>query len=92
MEFEWDEEKDAQNRAKHGIGLGEAMRMDWVVGTTVVDERLDYGEERLRRYAFWNGRLFMCAFTMREAKVRVISFRKANRREVRRYGTPRGPR
>jgi uncharacterized protein len=88
MEFEWDEQKDAANRAKHGVGLEEAARMDWIVGTTVADGRFEYGEERFRRYAVLGGRLFVCVFTLRDGRFRIISLRKANSREAKRYGAP----
>jgi uncharacterized protein len=88
MEFEWDEEKDTQNRAKHCVGLDEAARMDWIVGTTVADQRFDYGEERFRRYAALGRRLFVCASTLRNGTFRIISLRKANSREAKRYGAP----
>ncbi len=55
MEFEWDEEKDAANRAKHGVGLELAARMDWIGGKTERDDRIDYGEERYRLcQSIWN--------------------------------------
>lgn len=85
MEFEWDEEKDAANRAKHGVSLREAALLDWYNGQTRPDTRLDYGEDRIEMLAGLNGRLHLCIFTMRGAATRVISLRKANRREERRY-------
>jgi uncharacterized protein len=81
MEIEWDEEKDRQNRAKHGVGLRDAAAMDWVVGKTTRDSRRDYGEIRLIRYAMISSRLYVCVFTMRGSQLRIISLRKANKRE-----------
>jgi uncharacterized DUF497 family protein len=86
MEFEWDEAKDAANRAKHGLGLGEAARMDWARTVPAVDARADYGEARLIAYAPIDGRLHVCVYTLRGRKRRIISLRKANKREERAHG------
>ncbi|MGC2787336.1 MAG: BrnT family toxin [Roseiarcus sp.] len=46
----------------------------------------DYGETRQIAFGFINNRLFVCVYTDRGDERRVISLRKANSREVRRYG------
>jgi uncharacterized protein len=86
MEFEWDATKDAANRAKHGVSLADAARLDWQIGRTEVDPR-QYGELRLMRYAKLDGRLMVCIYTLRGTTYRIISLRKANQREIRDYGT-----
>ena len=85
MEFEWDEEKDTANRAKHGLSLADAALLDWYGGQTRPDARRDYGEDRIEMLAKLKGRLHLCIFTMRGTAIRVISLRKANPREERRY-------
>ena len=85
MEFEWDEAKDAAKRAKHGVSLAEGALLNWAVGITQVDGRYSYGETRYRRLAALNGRVFACIFTLRGARIRVISLRKANAREIREH-------
>jgi uncharacterized protein len=87
MEFEWDDAKDAQNRAKHGVSLALAARLDWAVGVNVIDARFAYGELRVARYAILDGRLHACVFTERNGRLRIISLRKANQREIRDHGT-----
>ncbi len=86
MDFEWDEAKDAANRAKHGIGLGEAGRMDWSAGVVIGDKRRDYGEPGYTRFAPIDGRLQTCAFTLRSDAIRIISLRRSNKREIRKHG------
>ena len=49
------------------------------------DDRYDYGEDRTQALGLIDGRLHMLAFTMRGDALRVISLRKANPREVKRY-------
>ncbi|WP_126974634.1 BrnT family toxin [Frigidibacter oleivorans] len=85
MDVEWDEDKDAANRAKHGLALAEAANLDWARAVYRRDLRRDYGEERIEAAAPLNGRLHICIFTMRGATRRIISLRKANAREVRRH-------
>jgi uncharacterized protein len=81
MEFEWDEEKDAQNRAKHGIRLARAAEIDWSLARAFPDERQDYGEERFIVRGFIGPRLYVMVFVLRGIATRVISLRKASRRE-----------
>jgi uncharacterized protein len=90
MKFEWDDAKDAANRAKHGIGLGEAAGLNWANGEHRHDRRFDYGEERQEVLARLEGRLHNCVYTMRNGVFRIISLRKANMREARRYDQFRG--
>lgn len=86
MEFDWDADKDAANRAKHGVSLGEAVRLDWDRGRDVFDLRADYGEMRVSRFAYLDSRLYVCVYIVRNTVLRIISLRKANRREIRDHG------
>jgi uncharacterized DUF497 family protein len=51
----------------------------------LVDDRFDYGEVRQIAFGLIADRLFVCVYVDRQAERRVISLRKANRREVKRY-------
>jgi uncharacterized DUF497 family protein len=53
---------------------------------SVADDRFVYGEMRQVAFGLISGRLFVCVYADRETERRVISLRKANRREVERYG------
>ncbi|PZR89145.1 MAG: hypothetical protein DLM68_06505 [Hyphomicrobiales bacterium] len=88
MKIECNPAKDKINQKKHGISLAAAAGMDWSRATIIQDERYDYGEDR-----YWvvdyidNGkRLYILACTMQGQIIRAISLRKANKREVKRYG------
>ena len=85
MRNEWDEAKDEANRAKHGLSLADAERLDWDAAP-VPDLRRDYGETRLVQFGRIDGRLHVCVFVFRGESRRIISLRKANSREERRYG------
>lgn len=85
MEFEWDDAKDAANRAKHSVSLADAVGLDWEAGQTRPDLRADYLENRSEILAKIGDRLHACIFTMRGGVHRIISSRKANTREELRY-------
>jgi uncharacterized DUF497 family protein len=86
MELEWDEAKRRSNLRKHGLDFDDAKFLDWDNATVIEDTRFTYPEPRYWAFARWNGRLHMVAFCMRGDRVRIISFRKANDREAKRYG------
>jgi len=85
VKIEFDPDKDAINRQKHGLSLADAERMD--LGTAAIDAdlRFAYGEGRFQALGLIGERLHMLVFTMRGDVLRAISLRKANPREVRRY-------
>lgn len=86
MEFEWDEAKRQANLAKHGLDFADAARLDWAGATILPDLRFDYGEDRFFAFLKWHDELHMIAFTWRANILRVVSFRRANRKERRLYG------
>ena len=85
MDIEFDPAKDDVNRAKHGVSLSGALRLDWSSVVAGPDVRGDYGEPRMIGYGLIADRLYCVVFVPRANKCRVISLRKANRREVTRY-------
>lgn len=56
--------------------------LDWRTALLVEDERRDYGEPRIRVFALRDGRLHIAVVTPREDALRVISFRRASRKEA----------
>ena len=81
VRFEYDARKDALNRAKHGVSLLLAIQLFDGPVQIRTDQRRNYGEQRQVAYGLIEGRLFVCVFTDRDDVRRVISLRKANRRE-----------
>ena len=82
----FDPAKDAVNRAKHAVSLALAEVLFTGPHVSMTDDRFDYGEIREVAFGLINDRLFVCVYADREAERRVISLRKANKREVMRYG------
>jgi len=64
--------------------------LEWETAVSVEDTRKDYGERRLRVLALLDGRLHVAVITQRGDAIHVISFRKANRKEVKRCGQEKG--
>lgn len=85
MEFEFDPAKDVLNRAKHGISLRFAEWFDMESAILKEDTRRQYNERRVIARGMIGDRVHVLVFTMRGNHMRVISLRKANRREVLEY-------
>jgi uncharacterized DUF497 family protein len=84
--YEWDRAKQDSKLAKHGIDFNEIARFEWATATVVPDRRVDYGEVRFRAYGRLGGRACVVIFTRRGEVLRIISFRRANRRERAEHG------
>lgn len=85
MQFEFDPAKDTSNLEKHGLSLSIASRLEWQDALVWVDDRFEYGECRMIALAPDTGILYFVAFVDRGTVRRVISLRRANRREVKHY-------
>lgn len=85
MQIAFDPAKDVTNTAKHGVSLTLAAELDWDAALVWVDERFDYGEARMIALAPQTGILYCVAFVDRSDVRRIISLRRANRREVKHY-------
>ena len=84
--FEWDEEKNKANRAKHGVGFEDACRIFDGPIVTAPDDRKDYGEVRLISYgALEPGLILAVVYTQRKKRRRLISARKASLKERQAY-------
>ena len=82
MLIEFDPAKDALNCRKHGLSLQAAEAFLWGTAFYQPDTRKDYGEPRFYALGFINQRLHALIFTPRGDIPRIISLRKANKREV----------
>ena len=85
---EFDLVKDQINRRKHGLPLALGAEIFDRHFIEEQDDRFDYGESRflaIGPVASLNDRICVVVYTWREAKRRLISFRKANDEEIARY-------
>ena len=80
-----DPKKEGRNIAERDLSLDLAEQLDWTTALIWEDKRKDYGEQRYCVLGFIEHRLHSVVFTPRDGTPRVISLRKANKREVKRY-------
>ena len=85
MEIEFDTNKNAANIRLRGLSFERVVDFDFENAVYRQDSRREYGEIRIRTLGFLDGRLHALVFTETAKGVRVISFRKANKREVKTY-------
>ena len=84
--FQWDDLKAKSNEAKHSVNFPFATRaFEDENRLTVIDNRFDYGEVRYITLARIEQRVYIVVYTIRGSVIRLISARKANSKEVKRY-------
>lgn len=86
MPITFDPAKNARNIAERGLSFELVGEFDWGTVQVLRDDRKDYGEIRLQLWGLIGGRLHIAVVTPRGEDLRVISLRKANTKEVKRYG------
>ena len=85
MEFEWDENKRQSNLSKHGIDFVDAAKIFNRPVLERVDNRYDYGETRIVALGEVNGVVLFVVYTWRGEIRRIISARRATKRERNKY-------
>ncbi len=84
MKFEWDDNKNKKNIDKHGIDFNDALTIfDDNDRIEAIDDRNDYGEERLQVIGEAKPGVLMVAYTWRHNNTtrRLISARTASKNE-----------
>jgi uncharacterized DUF497 family protein len=88
MEFEWDDVKNLINKQKYKIDFADAVHV-FIDQKRVYrkDTRNDYGEERFQTIGMTKFGVLMVVYTFRDNNgvIRLISARKANKREKKSY-------
>lgn len=85
MEIEFDPQKNAANQEKHKVSLALAGELDWDAALVWLDDRFEYDELRMVALAPHGDTLYYVAYVDRGEVLRIISLRRATRREVRFY-------
>lgn len=85
MELDWDEDKRQRTLRERGLDFAEVASAEWDDALTAEDTREDYGERHFVSLVPIRDRLCVVAWCIRGATLRVISLRKANARERKRY-------
>ena len=84
MRIEFNPAKDETNFSEHGLRFKEFEGFD-DEPLVIIDNRADYGEVRYRSFGRIDGVGHMIVYTIRNGAMRLISFRRAHEKEMRRY-------
>jgi uncharacterized protein len=85
MEIAYDPEKRARTLAERGLDFDDAVEVFAGTTLTLEDDREEYGEQRYQTLGLLNNRLVMVVWTQRGVKRHIISMRKCNDRERKKY-------
>ena len=85
MKITFDPAKDEANIAKHDISLNDANLIRWDTLIGKIDNRKDYSEICFKASAMIGKRVYCIVYLDRGEERRIISLRKANRREAINY-------
>lgn len=86
MELEWNPVKRQWTLDTRGLDFADVEFFEFDTADTVTDRRTDYGEIRQVSTGYLHGRLCVLCWTYRgDQTIRVISLRKANDREQKKY-------
>jgi len=86
MKIGFDPVKNARNIAERGLSFERAEEFDFSGAKIWQDTRMPYPEIRLLALGYLGNRLHMLCFMKIENGIRVISFRKANKKEGEQHG------
>ena len=83
LDFAWDEAKDRLNRKRHGIAFADVVGfLDDPGLIERLDQREDYGEDRIIAFAKIEDRIVAIVYVERNDTIRLISARYATRDET----------
>jgi len=85
LEYEFDPEKNTANMLKHGFPFETMQFFAWKTARVEPDTRFDYPEPRFKATGYIGERLYVVIFCVRGDAKRIISLRKANKREFKDY-------
>ena len=85
MEISYDAEKREWTLRERGLDFEDAVHVFAGTTLTIEDDRRDYGETRFQTMGLLNERVVMLVWTPRGKARHIISMRKANDREKKKY-------
>jgi hypothetical protein len=88
MKIDFDPAKNARNIHDRGLSFDRAKEFDFLSATYLIDDRQDYGELRRIAIGYLDQRLHFLCFVEIPDGIRVVSFRKANKREAKKHDKP----
>ena len=91
MRISFDPRKNKRNLRDRELSFESAALFDFESALVHVDDRQEYGEVRYVALGYVESRLHVLCFTEEPDGIRVISFRRANDREVKRHAKSQVP-
>ena len=88
MAITFDPAKNQANIKSRNLSFERASEINFADAIHLIDDRKEYGEVRRIAVGYLGNRLHMLCYTVRDGNMHVISFRKANIKEARKYGKP----
>lgn len=85
MRITYDSVKRERALLERGLDFERALEVFAGLTLEAEDTRRDYGERRILSIGHLDGRMVMIAYTTRGSARHIISMRKCNAREIRRY-------
>ncbi|WP_114689815.1 BrnT family toxin [Polynucleobacter necessarius] len=85
MEITYDPSKNLLNIRHRNLSFEQVAEFDFETAIFTVDKRKDYREIRRCALGYLGNRLHALVFTETPNGMRIISFRKANKREIASY-------
>jgi len=85
MKIAFDLAKSEKNARERGLPFELTQEFEWQNAEAEDDTRFAYPERRVVATGFFRGRLHVVCFTPIKDGARIISFRRANKREIRKY-------
>jgi len=85
VEITFDPAKNERNIRERALSFERVAEFQFLTAVFSIDDRRDYGEVRQVALGYLDARVHVLCFIETEAGIRVISFRRANAKEVRRY-------
>ena len=86
LEFDWDNDKASSNWRDHGVTFHQAVKaFSDHFAVELIDDRKDYGEERINLVGMCDGVILHVTYTERNDCIRIISARRAEKRERENY-------
>ena len=86
MGISYDPAKNERNIRERGLSFERASDFDF--STAVFNTEVRKGETRRIAVGYLDGRLHLLCYIPKADGIRVISFRRTNQREAKRYGKP----
>ncbi|MDB5692786.1 MAG: hypothetical protein JWO81_1849 [Alphaproteobacteria bacterium] len=85
MEISYDAAKRAKTLVERGLDFDDAVHVFAGTTITIEDDRQDYGERRYQTFGLLNDRLVALVWTPRGEARHIISMRKTNERERKKF-------